>query len=235
MSVDMLINPVSFPGWLLLSISTLFVLSLYVELSGRKQWAERGISGFDTLGRKVLAIAGSLILGLSGFWLLGLTFGYAVTLISYALILSTFTDISSHKAPREIAMFAGLGSVTIVAADYFALQIDPDSYPGIMYLAVTLGTLVIMMLALRLFSPNGLGMADVRILFTVGWLSYWLGAIYILMTVLIASAAQALIRLGMKVSRNSSAKIDLKSKAPFIPALSAGAVLAILPSIFLAV
>jgi Flp pilus assembly protein protease CpaA len=230
MLLDVLVDPVSFPGWLALSLTTLGVLTLFVELSGRKNWQTRDIYGFDSLAKKLIAIGGALALGLSGYWMLGITFGFALTLTAYALILSTFTDIASNKAPREISFFASVGVAAIALTDYFILQIQPGSYLGFIYLAVTVGTLVAMFLTLRFFAPNGLGMADVRILVLVGLLSYWLGPVYILFAILIASFMQAILRISYKVVLKKQS--TWTEKSPFIPALTFGAILAVLPGFF---
>jgi prepilin signal peptidase PulO-like enzyme (type II secretory pathway) len=234
MSFDMLLNPVSFPGWAMLSILTLLVLNLYVELSGRRAWVTRGIYGYDSIWKRIASNGGAIAIGLSGYSLLGLTFGYAVTIVSYGLLVSTFTDLTSNKAPRELTFFSGLGTLTIILADYFALQVNREAYPGVLYLGATFLTLSIMFIVLKIFSPQGLGMADVRVILMIGLLSYWLGPVYVLTSILIASFTQALVKIVNKLSKNVDVRV-WSSKAPFIPALSAGAILGIIPSIFLGI
>lgn len=205
--------------------ATLAILFAYSKVVGTGNWKERGITGFPHNPFVQIAFALlSLGAGILGLLSVGFFFGYACGAVLYLLLISSATDITSAKAPRELTTFAALIAIASGVADWLLPDGSVTEY-SFFYLAAGLITWLLLALAVRIVSPGGLGMADVRVLGVIALFSLWLTPIILLLAVLIAAPTQLIARMMFK-KLNSLLNLPAGS-APYIPSLTFAAVASI--------
>lgn len=203
--------------WALSSAVLLAVLYAFIKANATTSWVQRGILGTQTkvpanLGMAVVALA----FGLSAFIWKGMFLGIVASTVSFLFIHSAITDWRSSKAPRELSTFSWSIILIAIASDYF-ISSSTISSQGLLFALTGILTWVLLWVVLKIVSPGGIGMADIRILGVVALMSFWLSPLYLLMTVLIASPVQVVLRR-IYWKKKTTPSINPKV-APFIPAL----------------
>lgn len=206
--------------WALSSTVLLAVMYAFIKTNATTSWVQRGILGTQTkvpanLGMAVVALA----FGLSAFLWKGMFLGIVASTVSFLFMHSAITDWRSSKAPRELSTFSWSIILIAIASDYF-ISSSQTSSQGLLFALTGILTWVLLWVVLKIVSPGGIGMADIRILGVVALMSFWLSPMYLLLTVLIASPIQVLLRRvywKRQVRPSTNPKV-----APFIPALVLG-------------
>jgi len=202
--------------WALSSTVLLAVLYAFIKANATTSWAQREIFGAQT---KIIPNVGMAIfalgMGLSAFLWKGMFLGIVTSTVSFLFMHSAITDWRSSKAPRELSTFSWSLILTAIASDYF-INYSNVSEQGLFFALTGIITWILLWVVLKIVSPGGIGMADIRILGVVALMSFWLSPIYLLLTVLIASPIQVVLR--RLYWKKSSAPLNPKV-APFIPAL----------------
>lgn len=233
----------------LLSIIVLFILSFSLQ-NHIKEWEEesRGFSPLKQAWEEIFS-ASFIFAFLFSMLTWYLSSGSLIILVmsatvSYTLIFSSYTDISVHKAPREVSNYSFLiSSVFMVITlsmsyydDYYSMvniTVNKDAMFEPIEVFDTLVQNQILNMALwfiiifivQLISRGGLGMADVRIFLLLGVsLSWWVGFNNMLVLFAAINIVQALIFIPGTIFKWGE-MITLKNgkqrrAIPFIPAIS---------------
>jgi leader peptidase (prepilin peptidase) / N-methyltransferase len=158
------------------------------------------------------------------FVLVALRFGVSWELAAFlalaaAGVLLAVIDLQHHLLPNRVVLPSiGVGAVLLLVAALGEQEWDAP-------LRAVLGSIVLfaVFLVLALISPSGLGWGDVKLAALLGLHLGWLGWGAVVVGGAAGFVIQALLALGLLVSR----RIGLRGELPFGPAMLLGAGVAI--------
>jgi leader peptidase (prepilin peptidase)/N-methyltransferase len=134
--------------------------------------------------------------------------------VAVGLLLGV-VDVREHRLPNRVLLWGTALALLLLTGAALAAGRWDDLGRGLLAGLACSGLL----LAMALISPSGLGMGDVKLVGLTGLYLGWLGWPSVVTGLFLGFLAQALLGLGLLLTRRTGLKSDL----PFGPALLCGA------------
>lgn len=194
--------------------------------AARYPWPSRpGVAGLIGAGPRavrppVLELVSSAVLVL-----VGLRFGWSPDLPAWVWfaavgLLLAVIDLREQLLPNRVLL---PGTVVTAALLALAAALD-DGWPDLLRALLAGAAAFVVLLAMALLAPSGLGMGDVKLAALLGLVLGWFGWPAVLLGFFLGFALQAVLGLALLATRRAGRRTEL----PFGPALLTGALLAVL-------
>ncbi|MCO7219872.1 A24 family peptidase [Klenkia sp. PcliD-1-E] len=138
-------------------------------------------------------------------------------LAGWAVLLSV-VDLQHKLLPNRALLPATAGAVVLLTATAAVT----GEWVALLQAAAAAVGLAVVLYALALLTPNGLGLGDVKLGPLLGLYLGWLGVLPLVLGVFLGFVAQAVLALALLAAR----RVSTDTQLPFGPALLAGALVA---------